>query len=1164
MIGSALITSLIVLILGLVGITAWRHRKATEAERRREHVRFQTLVETAHEGIVVGDARDRVAFANRRLCDLLGVAPGELLGRDLLDYVYEADHDQARVGMARRRHGESDSYQIRLQRPDGELLWALLSVAPIIDEDGKFQGSIGTLADISDRVEAEEELRQRERRFRSLVEKSPSLISTLDDDGTMRYQGPSVQRLLGYEPAELAGKSVFDFMHPDDALAVRAQWDSLLQEPGAMIHLPRFRFCHKDGSWRVWQATLTNHLSDPSLRAIVSNARDITEWWETERKLREQAALLDQARDAMVVRDIEGIITYWNPAAERIYGWTAQEAIGRKKEELLYDDPAPFREATEAVLEHDHWSGVLRHLRKDGSTVAVRGQWTLIRNDAGEPEAVFSVNADITEEMEREQRIRYQAQLLNSVGQAVMASDTEGSVVYWNQAAEEIYGWTAEEVLGRDILGLVPTTPEQDDAQGAISAIERGESWTEKGAVRRKDGTTVQVLATVSPILEPDGQHGGVVGVCSDISEMYRLAAELEASEELFRAIAENVEDVFWITTPGKDVMEYVSPGYRTVMGYPPEELYDDARHWLEHVHPEDRDSVRQGLPTRGEGMYDEEYRVVRPDGETRWVRDRAFPITDDDGRVYRVVGVAQDVTRQKEAADRLLLAKRRYRALVEKSGDTVSVLDSRGLHLATSPVMEPFIGVPGEETTGTSALEQIHPEDRERISRSLAELVERPGAVVTERYRIVRKDGEVRHLESVATNLRDDPAVGGIVLNSRDITDQMELEEQLHQSQKMEAVGRLAGGVAHDFNNLLTVVRSQADLVLLDLPTADPLKDDIALIRDAADRAAGLTSQLLAFSREQVFRPQVVNLNTILNRMTSLLARALGEHIHIETDLQETLPSVRVDPVQFEQVLLNLAVNARDAMPEGGRLSLSTAVEEISPTQAEALAELEPGTHVRIDVADSGVGMDAETQRRLFEPFFTTKAATGGTGLGLATSYGIIRQSGGSIQAESEPFGGSTFTIRLPATYGAAVDAPPAPERHNLVADLSGTALLVEDDSSVRRVGRRILERAGMAVHTAEDLPVALRFLEEKGGTLDIVLTDLVMPGGSGRNLVDFVRTNLRGVPIIVMSGYADGSPGTRQDLPADIPFIQKPFSPEELVRVVGETLNEGASLIP
>ncbi len=1164
--GSVVALFSVVLLLGLVAIAAWRYGKATEADSRgraateadwrRGHLRFRTLVETAYEGIVVGDAQNHITFANRHLCELMEVDEEEVLGRDLLDYIDEADRERVSAGMARRRRGESDSYQIRLRRPDGGRVWALLSVAPIIDDDGRFEGSVGILADISDRVEAEQELRQRESRFRALVEKSPSLISTLDRDGTMRYQSPSVTRLLGYEPDALAGRSVFDFLHPDDEPEVRARWDALVGEPGATLHVPAFRFRHMDGSWRVWQATVTNRLDDRSLGAVVSNARDITEWWETERRVREQAALLDKARDAMVVRDLEGVITYWNPAAERIYGWTAGEAIERSEEKLLYDDATSFREATAEVLERDHWTGILDHLCKDGRIVTVRGQWTLIRNDAGDPEAIFSVNTDITDEVERQERIRFQGQLLDSVGQAVTASDEAGKVVYWNRAAAEIYGWTAEEAMGREILEVIPTDANRDEAEEIMAATGRGETWTGEGEVRRKDGRVLRVMATLSPIMDPEGQQVGVVGVSSDISEMQRLAADLKASEELFRAIAENVEDVFWITTPGKEVMEYVSPGYRTVMGYPPEELYEDAGRWVDHVHAEDRERVRQALPSQVDGTYEEEYRVVRPDGEIRWFRDRAFPIADDGGKVYRVVGVAQEITRAKEAAEQLRFAERRYRALVEKSGDVVSVVDRNGVHLATSRAMEAIAGVTAEEVVGTSGLGRVHPEDRDRVSRRLAELAERPGAVVTERYRVVRRDGEVRHLESVATNLLHDPAVEGIVLNTRDVTNQTRLEEQLHQSQKMEAVGRLAGGVAHDFNNLLTVVRSQADLVVLDLAPEDPLRGEIEPIRDAADRAAALTRQLLAFSREQVFQPRVVDLNEVLGGMTSLLARTLGEHIHIETHLSEELPAVQVDPVQLEQVLLNLAVNARDAMPEGGRLDVSTSVEEISPTRAEDVAEVEPGTYVRIDVTDTGAGMEPETRQRIFEPFFTTKASTGGTGLGLATSYGIVRQSGGSIQVESEPHQGSTFTIRLPATEAPVDEASPKTARDDLAADLSGRVLIVEDDASVRRVARRILERAGLTVRLAEDIPVATRLLEEEGNALDLVITDLVMPGGSGRRLVDFVRTRFLGLPVIVMSGYAEGSPGSPQDLAADIPFLQKPFSPQGLTEVVRETL--------
>jgi CheY-like chemotaxis protein len=365
-----------------------------------------------------------------------------------------------------------------------------------------------------------------------------------------------------------------------------------------------------------------------------------------------------------------------------------------------------------------------------------------------------------------------------------------------------------------------------------------------------------------------------------------------------------------------------------------------------------------------------------------------------------------------------------------------------------------------------------------------------------------------------------------------------------------MEAVGRLAGGIAHDFNNLLTVIRGQADFLLMDLPESGALAEEVRLIRDAADRAARLTHQLLAFSREQVLRPRVVDVNRILEEMDQLLRRVLGEDVSVETDLHGDPLPIRVDPSQLEQVILNLAVNARDAMPRGGRLHIATGVEEVDAATATGLPGLEPGAAVRLSVSDTGVGMDEDTRAHIFEPFYTTKSEQGGTGLGLSMSYGIVKQSGGTIHVDSAPGEGTTFVIRFPPAEGAprrTDGRPPPPNREKRI---SGRIVVVEDDDSVARVARRILEREGFQVWTADTAEGGLDILAEVDA--DLLLTDLVLPGLSGRELVDRAGARFSDLAVVVMSGYAEGSPGSRQDLPQEVGFIQKPFTPEGLVEVV------------
>jgi nitrogen-specific signal transduction histidine kinase len=382
------------------------------------------------------------------------------------------------------------------------------------------------------------------------------------------------------------------------------------------------------------------------------------------------------------------------------------------------------------------------------------------------------------------------------------------------------------------------------------------------------------------------------------------------------------------------------------------------------------------------------------------------------------------------------------------------------------------------------------------------------------------------------------------------DITAQRALEEQFRQAQKMEAVGQLAGGVAHDFNNLLTAILGSADLLLMDLPQEDPRREDLTAIRDAGERAATLTRQLLAFSRRQVLQPRVIGLNQVVAGIGKLLPRIIGEDIQLDLTLAPDLWSVSADPGQIEQVILNLAVNARDAMPDGGRLTIATTNSVLDAVFAARNPMVQPGSYVRLSVTDTGQGMDEETLARVFEPFFTTKGPGKGTGLGLATVYGIVKQSGGYIFVRSRPAEGATFDVYLPAVPQSADDhaAGPPPAR---AGQGSETILLAEDDAAVRSLARRALEQYGYRVLEAVNGREAVDLMRSHRDEIDLLLTDIVMPEMGGRRSAEHILQTRPDLKVLYMSGYAG------PDQPDGRAMVQKPFTPESLARKVREVLD-------
>ena len=538
------------------------------------------------------------------------------------------------------------------------------------------------------------------------------------------------------------------------------------------------------------------------------------------------------------------------------------------------------------------------------------------------------------------------------------------------------------------------------------------------------------------------------------------------------------------------------------------------------------------------------------------------YPVLDTAGAVSRVAVFALDITDRKKAEEAVLRSEEQYRMLVDGVKDVIFALSPEGTVTALNPAFEEFTGWSRHEWLGKAFAGLLHPDDvvrAETLLRAVSQDAGRP----TAQLRIQTRAGEYRVGEFHASLQRRDDEVVGILGIVRDITDRVRLEDQLRQAQKMEAVGRLAGGVAHDFNNILTAISSYSELLLADLASEDPRRSDVVEIRKATERAAALTRQLLAFSRRQVLQPKVLDLNGVISGAEKLLRRVIGEDIALATRLEPSLAAVTADAGQIEQVIMNLAVNARDAMQRGGTLTLETSTVRIeAAAQTAEQSIVAPGRYVLLKVADTGTGMDAETKRHLFEPFFTTKERGKGTGLGLATVYGIVKQSGGFIWVDSEPGRGAAFRIYLPAAE-AATRPPETSEGarpQGLAATGSETILLVEDEDSVRAVARESLRRHGYAVLEAMSAEAALEVSGGFDGEIELLLTDVVMPGLSGRALADRLASTRPSTKVLYMSGYTDAAIDQHGVLEPGLNYLQKPFTPDILAQKVREVLDQPA----
>ena len=571
---------------------------------------------------------------------------------------------------------------------------------------------------------------------------------------------------------------------------------------------------------------------------------------------------------------------------------------------------------------------------------------------------------------------------------------------------------------------------------------------------------------------------------------------------------------------------------------------------------PPDRpDELPQILERIKKGERVDPFETVRlkKDGTRMDVSISISPVRNETDQIVGASTIERDITEHKQAEAALLRSEEQYRELFESANDAIYTTDLRGSFTSFNKMAEQLSGYSREEAMQMNMDHLLAPEFVERGRQEIQRILEggSPGIIEIE---ILAKDGHRVALEANDRILLQDGKVIGIQGIARDISERKKLEAQLRQAQKMEAIGRLAGGVAHDFNNLLGVILGYGELLLEHSDSASPQRQQIEEIKKAAERGASLTRQLLAFSRKQVLEARVLDINAVVDESEKLVRHLIGENIELTAILKSRLGRVKADLGQIEQVIMNLVINAKDAMPQGGKLTIETADVELDEGYARAHAEVRPGSYVMLAVSDTGAGMEREIQTHIFEPFFTTKAPGAGTGLGLSTVYGIVRQSNGHISVYSEPGKGTTFKIYLPRVEQPleALESPMAARS----LDGSETILLVEDEPSLRELGREFLEQNGYLVLEAKNPAEAIQVAEQHIGTIHLLLTDVVMPGMNGRQLAEHLSASRPYMKVIYMSGYTDDAIVNLGVLENGINFLGKPFAREALLRKVRDVL--------
>ncbi len=862
--------------------------------------------------------------------------------------------------------------------------------------------------------------------------------------------------------------------------------------------------------------------------------------------------LFESSLDGILILDaITRKITDVNPFMMELLGYSREEFIDKELWEI-----GVLRDKTESVAAFIELQ-MKDYIRYDNLPLitrnGVRREVEFVSNVYTEKgrEVIQCNIRDNTTRNAGDIKTRLIERAIGSIVEGILICDVQQPdypCIYTNAAFEKITGYTFEEVEGRDFLFLHGRETNPKTAEEIKEALKNGKMFRGEILNYQKNGTPFWNDLRISPVFDKRGKLTNFVAVLQDITERKNAEEWLKISEARFRLLCDSAPLGVFLADKKGDFLYVNHYLQKTAML-----SFDECLNfgWVTIIHPEDREQILNEWKTAAENGIEcfQQYRYLPGDGITRWVKMRTVPNYTAEGHLVSHVGTVEDITERINAEESLSLAEIKYRNIVESLPAIIyrTELDPPYLPKYVSPNVEK-LGYTLEEWFNSPDIWMriLHEEDRERVIRTV-EVAMSQNLETDLEYRIVARDGTVFWVHDKGHFVFDEKgaktAWQGVML---DISATKELEKQLRLAQKLESVGMLTGGIAHDFNNMLTVINCYSDLTLRKLTKEDPLRQNIEEIKKAGQRSAELTHQLLAFSRQQIMEPIVTNLNEIIVDTTKMLQRLIGEDIQLTTSLNSKIGQTIVDPGQFSQIIMNLTVNARDAMPQGGKLTIETANVFLDDDYTRRHVGFLPGAYVMLAVSDNGSGMNEKIKQHIFEPFFTTKALGRGTGLGLATVYGIVKQSGGNIEVYSEQGIGTTFKIYLPRVNEEVEKVKtPAVSLEMLMG--TETILLVEDEFLVRNLSKKILETCGYRVIEAGDGLEALELCQQDS-SIDLLMTDVVMPKMGGRELSEKLSEIFPKLKILYTSGYTDDAVVRHGVIGINKNFIQKPFTPEAL----------------